>query len=274
MGLKIRNIKSTDVRGIYQAEYFLKRVDGFDQFDLFDGTQETLFARARRNFGLLSIKSGEYFLDVGCGRGEVVIAAGLVGAYATGCDFSLSALFLASRKAIEIERHFGEKAKVLFVCGSATEIRFINNSFDKILLSEFIEHISEEEAKIVLNRAYDWLKPGGTIVIYTYPNRWARKAYPLYRFCMLIWKGITLPATPPDTIHPEYRKLHLNEQTLFSLWRNLKKSGFTHIRVWFDINPPRRTLYRMMWNLGGKYFLGTCLVAVGVVPVMKLNNKD
>lgn len=75
-------LRSIDVRDAYQQEYFLQRVDGYDQFVQFDGTPQTLFDRARRNLELLDIHPGDYFLDLGCGRGEVTIAAGFLGAIA------------------------------------------------------------------------------------------------------------------------------------------------------------------------------------------------
>jgi cyclopropane fatty-acyl-phospholipid synthase-like methyltransferase len=75
-------LRSVDVRDVYQQEYFLQRVDGYDQFDQFDRTPQTLFDRARRNLELLDIHPGDYFLDLGCDRGEVAIAAGFLGAIA------------------------------------------------------------------------------------------------------------------------------------------------------------------------------------------------
>jgi len=75
-------LRSIDVRDVYQQEYFLQRVDGYDQFAQFDGTPQTLFDRARRNLELLDIHPGDYFLDLGCGHGEVAIAAGFPGAIA------------------------------------------------------------------------------------------------------------------------------------------------------------------------------------------------
>jgi len=39
-------LRSIDVRDAYQQEYFLQRVDGYDQFVQFDGTPQTLFDRA------------------------------------------------------------------------------------------------------------------------------------------------------------------------------------------------------------------------------------
>lgn len=257
-------LRSTDVRDIYDAEYFLNRVDGFDRFDQFDGTPPTLFDRARRNFELLSLEAGEYLLDIGCGRGEVVITAGLAGVHAIGCDFSPAALDLANAKLREIECRLKKSADVLFVRSSATEVEFVENSFDKVLLSEFIEHLSKREAAIVLRRVYRWLKPGGTVVIFTGPNRWNRKVYPMYRVYARLLKGIVLPPTPGDTTHPDYDKLHLNEQTWVSLWWALRTVGFSRVRVWFDVNPPASVFSRIIWKLGAKYLFGTNLVGMGI----------
>lgn len=116
-----RPLRSTDTRDVYQQEYFLQRVDGYDQFVQFDGTPQTLFDRARRNLELLDVHPGEYVLDLGCGRGEVAIAAGFLGAIAVGCDFSHDAIVLAQQKLRTIIRNSGREIRTSFLCAIATD---------------------------------------------------------------------------------------------------------------------------------------------------------
>ncbi|MGQ9877171.1 MAG: methyltransferase domain-containing protein [Chloroflexus sp.] len=94
---------------------------------------------------------------------------------------------------------------------NATDNIFRSNTFDKILMSEFIEHISPHERRIVLENVRKWLKPGGKLLIYTFPNRWSRRTHPLMRLYLRWRTGIDIGACPDDTLHPDYSKLHLNE---------------------------------------------------------------
>lgn len=227
-------VRSIDVRDVYHQEYFLQRVDGHDRFEAFDGTPATLFKRARRNFELLDIQAGERFLDLGCGRGEVAIAAGMAGALAVGCDFSRDAIELAQCKARQIEKQLGRRIHASFVCGVATDNLFRPEGFDKILMSEFVEHVASQEMAAILRNARRWLKPGGRLLIYTYPNRWTRRTHPLLRSYIRMTRRVDIGEQPEDTIHADYHKLHLNEQSYLSLRLALWRAGFRHVRVWFD----------------------------------------
>ncbi|MDW8403894.1 class I SAM-dependent methyltransferase [Chloroflexus sp.] len=267
MPRKLR-ILSTDVQHIYHEEYYLHRVDGFDQFSQFDGTPQTLFERAKRNLDLLDIQPGEYFLDIGCGRGEVAIAAGFVGAIAIGIDFSKDAIMLAQQKLKTVMHNSNRDYRVFFLCSVATNDIFHANTFDKVLMSEFIEHISPIERKIVLKNVRKWLKPNGKLLVYTCPNRWSRYLYPLIRR-YVYWKtGNDIGARPADTLHPDFNKYHLNEHSFVSLYIALRSARFRQVRVWFDnpdaceqCNVIKRSIKRsLLYNM----LLGSHLTAVGV----------
>lgn len=259
-----QKLRSIDVRDVYHQEYFLQRVDGHDQFARFDGTPQTLFDRARRNLELLDVHSGEYFLDLGCGRGEVAIAAGFLGAVAFGCDFSYDAIMLAKQKLMSIKRSSGREIQTSFLCAVATDDIFRSNVFDKVLMSEFIEHISPYERKIVLENVRKWLKPSGKLLIYTYPNRWSRHTYPLMRWYVRWRTGIDIGVRPDDTLHPDYAKLHLNEQSYLSLYVALWRAGFRQIRVWFDSPTPSGRLRIIKLSLLYNVLFGGNLTALGV----------
>lgn len=256
-------LRSIDVRDIYHQEYFLQRVDGYDRFAQFDGTTKTLFERARRNLELLDIHPGEYFLDLGCGRGEVAIAAGFIGAIAVGCDFSHDAIVLAQQKMRSIEQNSGRNIRTSFMCAIATENMFRPNSFDKVLMSEFIEHVSPQERDVILRNVRRWLKPGGKVLIYTFPNRWSRYTYPLMRWYVRIRNGVDMGERPDDTTHPDYTKYHLNEQSYFSLYFALRRAGFREVHVWFDSHSSGRFSIikrTFLYNL----LFGSNLTGVGI----------
>ncbi|ACL24860.1 methyltransferase domain-containing protein [Chloroflexus aggregans] len=259
-----RPLRSTDVRDVYHQEYFLQRVDGYDQFACFDGTPQTLFNRACRNLELLNVQPGERFLDLGCGRGEVVIAAGYLGAIAVGCDFSYDAIVLARQKLEAIIQNNHREIQASFLCAVDTDDIFRTNTFDKVLMSEFIEHVSPHESAIILKNIKKWLKPVGRLLVYTSPNRWSRHTHPLMRWYVRWRSGIDIGARPADTLHPGYPKLHLNEQSYLSLYVALWRAGFRCVRVWFDSPAPTGRLSIVKRSLLYNALFGGNLTAMGI----------
>lgn len=221
-------MKSTDVKAIYNEDYFLKAVDGYKEFSEFDGTFDSLFSRYQRNIRLLDLKQDHKFLEIGCGRGELCIFHALSGGAAKGLDYSADAINLAQGKAASLS------ANVEFVESSFDELRDSAETYDRILASEFIEHISAEEGEEFIQAAYIMLKPSGKLLIFTYPNTLQRRyGYPIQR----IWAalhGKHLPKYQEDTTSEHYKLYHLNEQSYFSLRRLASKAGFRKIVIGYD----------------------------------------
>jgi 2-polyprenyl-3-methyl-5-hydroxy-6-metoxy-1,4-benzoquinol methylase len=100
-------------------------------------------------------RQGKFF-DVGCGRGEVVLAAGERGWDAEGCD--LSETFV--RYACEVNGVKAHAAKL-------EEIGYPDASFDVVTLVEVIEHLYNPSDTVKeLSRV---IRPGGLVYIST-PN--------------------------------------------------------------------------------------------------------
>lgn len=221
--------KSTDVKEIYDQKYFLNQVDGFKEYEDYSGRYEQLFERYQRNISLLELNKEHSYLEYGCGRGEVCIFHAARGGAVVGVDYSEDAIALAREKAkvlnLPIEFH---------VC-SFSEYCAEENKFDRILASEFIEHISEGEGNIFFELAYRALKPGGKLLVFTFPNTLQRKyGYPFFRLIMMLF-GRRLPRIQPDTLSEHYKLYHLNEQSYFSLRDSAKKSGFSKFKIGYDI---------------------------------------
>lgn len=220
--------KSTDVIEIYNKEYFLNQVDGCTSFLEFDGKFESLFPRYQRNVELLDLKHDHKLLEIGCGRGEICIFHAMRGGLAKGVDYSRDAIELAKLKASSLG------LSVEFITSSFGNIKDEDDTYDRILASEFIEHISQEEGELFFNLAYSMLKADGKLFVYTMPNTLFRHyGYPIYRFLNL-FRGIILPKVMADMTHEHYRLYHLNEQNYFSLLSLAKKSGFKKITVGYD----------------------------------------
>ncbi|MCX6322171.1 MAG: class I SAM-dependent methyltransferase [Bacteroidia bacterium] len=219
---------SNDVRHLYTESYFLNDATGHDEFINFDGKFEQLIDKFRMVINSLNLHQSDSLLDIGCGRGELVIYHALNGGKATGVDFSDEAIKLANAKAGKL------KADCLFHINSFEKIDE-EIKFDRIISIDFIEHISVEEGKAFFKKCYNLLKPGGRLVVYTYPNTIRRRfGYKLIRIFSII-KRKSLPKREPDTISDHYKQYHLNEQSYFSLKNGALNEGFTKVRVqYFD----------------------------------------
>ncbi len=103
---------------------------------------------------MIDVKEGEAVLDAGCGLGYFLLKLQSSGAQLHGMD--------VSPESVEyVKKHITPNAKV----GAVEDIPYPDNTFDKVLFCEVIEHV-EDDAK-VLREIRRVLKPGGRVVITT-----------------------------------------------------------------------------------------------------------
>lgn len=260
---------SGEVRHLYDEPYFLDQAFGGHQFAAFDGRAATLFARARRNLELLRLEEGEHLLEIGCGRGEVAIAAAVLGCTVEAIDFSEAALQLARAKANAVARDRRQVLQLAFHCGPATEIPLPAGRFDAALIAEFIEHVSRKEGHQILEAICSALKPGGRLLVYTYPNTLQRRfGYPLYRMMVAAAHRKWLPRLQEDMTNEHYRSYHLNEQSYLSLSAALREAGF-RTEIWYDMEPLWSSAelswrQRLLWRTPLVHLFGTDIVALAV----------
>jgi SAM-dependent methyltransferase len=111
----------------------------------------------------LAVEAGMRVLDVGCGPGTLVtkLARAIPTAEIIGLDGDPEILSIARKKAEEAG------ASVRFVEGLATDppVELERGSFDRIVTSLLLHHLSPTDKERALRAMFDLLRPGGRIVV-------------------------------------------------------------------------------------------------------------
>jgi ubiquinone/menaquinone biosynthesis C-methylase UbiE len=221
---------------LYDEEYFLHVCEGFEEFRSSEGAY--LSQRLAEALAVAGIAETMSVLDVGCGRGEILLSTAHIGARAFGIDYAAAAVQLSRQVARHPDR---EGLPIGVYQASALSLPFEQQTFDRVLMLDIVEHLYPEELAVALAEAYRVLKPGGRIVVHTAPNVWYdRYAYPLVRAVrFLMGQGEAYPRNPRALI-PQNLHVHVNEQSALSLWRLLRGHRFGGVRVWLSTPPQNR----------------------------------
>lgn len=122
------------------------------------------------NFTRLELKDGDRFLDVGCGEGRHTLGAYLhANVEAVGVDLSEKDLATAAERSEEFIDKTNDNKSVVFQAANALELPFEDDSFDKVICSEVLEHIPDFQG--VLKELSRVVKPDGVIAI-SVPRFW------------------------------------------------------------------------------------------------------
>jgi len=221
---------------LYDEEYFLTACEGYDVFLESEG--QHLSRRLHDAFEVADVRAGMRILDVGCGRGEILRHCMRLDIEAFGIDYAQAATAM-SRAVVEAEQDADEPRKKAGVCrADAKLLPFPDESFDRVLMFDVVEHLYPWELHKALLEVRRVLKADGLFIVHTAPNRWYDKyAYPwVRRFRTLLGQGNSYPRDP-RAITPVNQEVHVNEQDLLSMRRTLRDAGFEG-RVWLD-SPPR-----------------------------------
>ena len=126
------------------------------------------------DYDKLDLHAGDVLLDLGCGFGRHTYEALVRGADVVSCDMALPELeSIRNTAPLLIDDSLLDAALMRAqVQGDGTRMPFPDDTFDKIIASEVLEHVPDDIA------AYDELmrilKPGGTIAVTvpaTFPER-------------------------------------------------------------------------------------------------------
>jgi ubiquinone/menaquinone biosynthesis C-methylase UbiE len=205
----------------YDRDYYLECCAGAEEWRESGGRVPLgLYEGVLRKAGL---REGETVVDIGTGRGELVAVAVEMGAArATGVDYSQAAVDLA-RQTLAVRGH-DDRAEV--VLADARAIPLPDAQADLAMLLDVVEHLSPQELESALREVLRLLKPGGRVFVHTMPNR---LIYDLtYRVQRAVWppRWRNWPAQPR---RPVELTMHVNEQTLGSMRRALRRAGFTDV---------------------------------------------
>ncbi len=219
----------------YDEAYFLSACEGYAEFITSEGA--LLSRRLGQAFEVAEITPGMRVLDVGCGRGEILRHCARLGAHAYGVDYAPAAVRIAQELTPSDETAQGV---VGVYQANAKSLPFPAGSFDRVLMFDLVEHLHPWELDQALAEARRVLRPGGQLVIHTAPNRWYdRYAYPVVRLVrILMGQGARYPKDPRAII-PANLDVHVNEQSVLSLRRVLRRARFRP-HVWLDTPPQNR----------------------------------
>jgi 2-polyprenyl-3-methyl-5-hydroxy-6-metoxy-1,4-benzoquinol methylase len=221
----------------YDHRYFMSCLGGYKEFRVSEG--RTLGPRFQKALRLAGVRPGQRILDIGCGRGELVIQSALRGAEAVGIDYADVAVSIVDEALASYPEEVRRRVSVLLM--DARSMAFDAGSFDTVFMSDIVEHLHPQELNEVLAETRRLLKPRGKLIIHTTPNRlFYDVTYPVYirhvhrTICRLAELGgymsyvigPTLSVGPRFPRLPEELRQHVNEQTAGSLARTLKESGF------------------------------------------------
>ena len=117
------------------------------------------------DFSLLDVRAGDRVLDLGCGEGRHAISAYLqADIHVVGIDLSARDLTTAQRRLQEFTTGQPHARKhCVFVRASGLALPFANDSFDRVICAEVLEHIGDYAQ--VLSEIRRVLKPGGHLAV-------------------------------------------------------------------------------------------------------------
>jgi len=212
---------------VYTREYFETNCDGYREFDATQGRELPL--RMRLATELAEIGPGRMVLDVGCGRGEIIIHSARQGATAWGLDYATEGLRLAG-SALSSLNDEQARARIALQQADARRLPFGSETIDVVFMLDVVEHLYPQELAETLSEIRRVLRPAGKLVVHTMPNLWYyRFGYPAFRVFQRL-RGHRLPADPRDRWALAH-EVHVNEQTPPSLRKALEAQGF-QARVW------------------------------------------
>lgn len=230
----------------YDEDYYRRACAGFEEWTRSEGGE--VGAMYAGSLAIAGLAPGEVVVDVGTGRGELLAVAVQQGAArAIGIEYSPAAVRLA-RHTLAVQG-VGERAEVLEADSRAMPLP--DGCADLVTMLDVVEHLAPAELDATLREVRRVLRPGGRVLVHTLPSRTLYSV--TYRLQRLLVPG-RRRRWPADPRNDFERRMHVNEQTVTSLRRALRRAGFpdatAHPGEWVhaDFVPDERArrLYRRL----------------------------
>ena len=223
---------------VYTDDYYLTNCHGFEDFVVSHGRK--VGPRFIKALSLAGDLRGKRVLDVGSGRGELVIQSALRGADAYGIDYAQAAVDIANGALSSLDQSVRERTHIEQM--DVKELRFDDGFFDVVFMMDVVEHLYPHELSAAFDELRRTMKPGGLLVMHTSPNKiFEGTVYPHYsrRINQAALKisgwfkmrdGLfneTMLPTGREFPHDEYeRQMHINEHTAPKLRAEVERHGF------------------------------------------------
>jgi ubiquinone/menaquinone biosynthesis C-methylase UbiE len=144
---------------VYTDDYFLSGAcEGLEEY-----LAGNLSMVKQHEFDYLCLRPGDRVLDLGCGRGESSAEILRRDATPIALDYAAAAVTLTYQ-------HLDHRSVV--VRADATKLPFADDSFDRVLMGDVIEHLPWALGVAALREIERVLVPGGQALVHTSPNIW------------------------------------------------------------------------------------------------------
>jgi ubiquinone/menaquinone biosynthesis C-methylase UbiE len=217
-----------------------------------------------KQLDLLAAQPGHVVLDVGSGRGEASARLLESGAHPIALDYSRDAVSL-TQQAVD--------GRAVVLQGDATALPFRPACFDRILMSDVIEHLPWAAAVGAMTEVRRVLAPGGRAVIHTSPNTWflAIVMRPLRLLLRLLGRREVLARFADyDQLRGQ---MHPNELNPRSLRRLMRQAG-VEATTWVDRDVLRSGASAWTAGLSSSAFVRLIGRWAGVWPLRLVFGND
>lgn len=153
---------------VYTGEYYLTNCHGYEDFIMSRGRK--VGPRFVKALSLAGDLRGKRVLDVGCGRGELVLQSALRGADAWGIDYAHAAVEIAA-KALESAESDVPRDRMHVAQMDVKALEFDDGYFDVVFMMDVVEHLYPAELGQTFEELRRALRPGGLLVMHTSPNK-------------------------------------------------------------------------------------------------------
>ncbi len=208
---------------LYDDQYFLSGCAGSAEWRESGGARLWLLYDAYVQ--MANVCEGDVVVDIGTGRGELLVAAYRAGAArAVGIEYSSAGVELA-RTTLQANNVPSQRAEVLLA--DARQVPLPDGCADVVTFCDVVEHLDPTELAVSLSEARRLLRPGGGLFIHTFPTRTVYDVtYRSLWFLYGRWRR-----WPKDPRQEYERTMHVNEQTRRRLARTLSVAGFVAVDV-------------------------------------------